>query len=144
MTNLFEGNNVIAQEINSAHGSFRTKATLSAGTNIITRTNSRKAGQKVEGILVYDSIKDIQANSQIDINAIFVPAPFAKGTILKAIVARVSLIICVTESIPIHDMLVVNKALKNSASTLLGLNSPLSLLPGINKIGIIPAGVSLK
>ena len=144
MTNLFEGKNVIVQGITGAHGSFQTKTMLSAGTNIIAGTTPGKAGQEVEGILVYDSIKDIQANSQVDISVIFVPAPFAKGAILEAITASVPLIICITEGIPVHDMLVVNKALKNSASTLLGPNSPGALLPGINKLGIIPASMSVK
>ena len=144
MTNLFEGKDVIVQGITGTHGSFQTKAMLSAGTNIIAGTTPGKAGQEVEGILVYDSIKDIQANSQVDISVIFVPAPFAKSAILEAIAASVPLIICITEGIPVHDMLVVNKALKNSASTLLGPNSPGALLPGINKLGIIPASMSLK
>ena len=144
MTNLFEGKDVIVQGITGTHGSFQTKAMLSAGTNIIAGTTPGKAGQEVEGILVYDSIKDIQANSQVDISVIFVPAPFAKSAILEAIAASVPLIICITEGIPVHDMLVVNKALKNSASTLLGPNSPGALLPGINKLGIIPASMSVK
>lgn len=144
MISIFEGKNVIVQGITGAHGSFQTKAMLSAGTNIIAGTTPGKAGQEVEGILVYDSIKDIQANSQVDISVIFVPAPYAKGAILEAITASVPLIICITEGIPVHDMLVVNKALKNSASTLLGPNSPGALLPGINKLGIIPASMSVK
>lgn len=144
MISIFEGKNVIVQGITGAHGSFQTKAMLSAGTNIIAGTTPGKAGQEVGGILVYDSIKDIQANSQVDISVIFVPAPYAKGAILEAITASVPLIICITEGIPVHDMLVVNKALKNSASTLLGPNSPGALLPGINKLGIIPASMSVK
>ncbi|HEY8992730.1 MAG TPA: succinate--CoA ligase subunit alpha [Candidatus Microsaccharimonas sp.] len=144
MTNIFEGKNVIVQGITGAHGSFQTKAMLAAGTNIIAGTTPGKAGQQVEGITVYDTIKDIQKTHQIDITVIFVPAPYAKDAILEAIAASVPLIICITEGIPVHDMLAVNKTIKNSASTLLGPNSPGALLPGINKLGIIPASMSLK
>ncbi|HEY8886540.1 MAG TPA: CoA-binding protein [Candidatus Microsaccharimonas sp.] len=144
MTNIFGGKNVIIQGITGAHGSFQTKAMLAAGTNIIAGTTPGKAGQEVEGVTVYDTINDIQKTQQIDITVIFVPAPYAKGAILEAIAANVPLIICITEGIPVHDMLVVNKALKNSSSTLLGPNSPGALLPGINKLGIIPANMSLK
>lgn len=143
MINLFAGKNVIVQGITGAHGSFQTRAMLAAGTHIIAGTTPGKAGQKIEGVKVYDSIKDIQQTDHIDISVIFVPAPHAKGAILEAIAAHVPLIVCITEGIPIHDMLVVNRALKASDSTLLGPNSPGALLPGVNKLGIIPAAMSL-
>jgi len=144
MNNLFAGKNVIVQGITGAHGSFQTKAMLAAGTNVIAGTTPGKAGQEVEGVKVYDAIKDIQKTNHIDISVIFVPAPYAKGAILEAITADIPLIICITEGIPVHDMLEVNKHLKTSRSTLLGPNSPGALLPGINKLGIIPAAMSLK
>lgn len=144
MNNLFTGKNVIVQGITGAHGSFQTKAMLAAGTNIIAGTTPGKAGQEVEGVKVYDSIKDIQATHQVDITVIFVPAPYAKGAILEAINAEIPLTICITEGIPVHDMLAVNERLKTSKSTLLGPNSPGALLPGSNKLGIIPAAMSLK
>jgi len=144
MNNLFAGKNVIVQGITGAHGSFQTKAMLAAGTNIIAGTTPGKAGQEVEGVKVYDTIKDIQKTNQVDTSVIFVPAPYAKGAILEAITAEIPLIVCVTEGIPVHDMLEINKRLKTSQSTLLGPNSPGALLPGINKLGIIPAAMSLK
>jgi succinyl-CoA synthetase alpha subunit len=140
MSNLFEGTNVIVQGITGSHGSFQTKAMLAAGTNIIAGTTPGKAGQEVEGVPVYDSIADIPET--IDTSIIFVPAPYAKGAILEAIDNEIPLIICVTEGIPIHDMLQITKRLKDSNSTLLGPNSPGALLPGINKLGIIPAAMS--
>jgi len=144
MNNIFAGKNVIVQGITGAHGSFQTKAMIAAGTHIIAGTTPGKAGQEIEGIQVYDSIKDIQQTNTVDISVIFVPAPYAKGAILEAITANVPLIVCITEGIPVHDMLVVNTALKDSKSTLLGPNSPGALLPGGNKLGIIPASMSLK
>lgn len=144
MSNIFHGKNVIVQGITGAHGSFQTEAMLSAGTNIIAGTSPGKAGQTVAGVPVYNSIQDIQAHHAVDISIIFVPASFAKAAILEAIEARIPLIICITENIPVHDMLVVNEKLSLSAtSTLLGPNSPGALLPGIQKLGIIPAAMSL-
>jgi len=144
MNNIFTGKNVIVQGITGAHGSFQTKAMLAAGTNIVAGTTPGKAGQEIEGVKVYDTIKDVQASTTVDISVIFVPATYAKGAILEAIAANVPLIVCITEGIPIHDMLIVNIALKHSNSTLLGPNSPGALLPGINKLGIIPVSMSLQ
>jgi len=143
MSSLFEGKNVIVQGITGAHGSFQTKAMLAAGTNIVAGTTPGKAGQQVESVPVYGTVKDIQKDHTIDITVIFVPARFAKGAILEAIAAEIPLIICITEGVPVHDMLIVHKQLEGSKSTLLGPNSPGALLPGINKLGIIPASMSL-
>lgn len=143
MNNIFEGKNVIVQGITGAHGSFQTKAMLAAGTNVIAGTSPGKAGQEVEKVPVYTSIEDIQKEHQVDISIIFVPAAHTKAAILEAIDAHVPLIICITEGVPVHDMLAVNEKLHLSAtSTLLGPNSPGALLPTINKLGIIPAAMS--
>lgn len=142
MNNLFAGKNIIIQGITGAHGSFQTKAMLAAGTNIIAGVTPGKQGQIVEGVKVYNTIKAIQETHQIDSTVIFVPAPYAKAAILEAIAADIPLIVCITEGIPVHDMLLVNRALKGSKSTLLGPNSPGVLLPGINKLGIIPASMA--
>jgi succinyl-CoA synthetase alpha subunit len=143
MRKLFFGKNVIVQGITGAHGSFQTKAMLAAGTNVIAGTTPGKAGQQIEGVPVYDSIADIQAEHTVDTTVIFVPARHATGAILEAIAAQVPLIVCITEGIPVHDMVKVKKKLRNSQSVLLGPNSPGALLPGVNKLGIIPAAMSL-
>lgn len=143
MTNIFEGKNVIVQGITGSHGSFQTKAMLNAGTHIVGGTSPGKAGQKIENVPVYDSIEAIQEIVRVDISVIFVPAPYAKGAIIEAISAEIPLIVCITEGIPVHDMLNIKKMLKRSRSTLLGPNSPGALLPGVNKLGIIPAAMSL-
>jgi len=142
MPNIFEGKNVIVQGITGAHGSFQTKAMIEAGTNIVAGVTPGKAGELVEDIPVYSSIKDIP--DSIDISVIFVPARFTKSALLEAIEANIPLIVCITEGVPVHDMLEVKEKLKNSNSTLLGPNSPGALLPGVNKLGIIPASMSLK
>lgn len=145
MPNLFEGKNIIVQGITGSHGRFQTKAMLVAGTNVVAGTTPGKGGEVVEGVPVYNSIEEIQKEHTVDISVIFVPAQFAKNAILEAIDAQVPLIVCITEGIPLHDMLQVNERLQRSAvSTLLGPNSPGVLLPGGNKLGIIPAAMSQK
>lgn len=143
MPNLFEGKNVIVQGITGAHGSFQTKAMLTAGTNVVAGTTPGKGGQEIHAVPVYNSIEEVQKDHTVDISVIFVPAPFAKNAIIEAIDAQVPLIICITEGIPLHDMLQVRERLSKSAtSTLLGPNSPGALLPGVNKLGIIPTAPS--
>ncbi len=145
MPNLFEGKNVIVQGITGSHGQFQTKAMLNAGTNVVAGTTPGKGGQTVENLPVYNTIEDLKKDHQVDVSVIFVPARFAKAAIIEAIDARVPLIVCVTEGIPVHDMLAVNEKLRLSAtSTLLGPNSPGALLPEVNKLGIIPTAPSLK
>lgn len=140
MSNIFTAKNVIVQGITGAHGRFQTESMLNAGTNIIAGTSPGKAGEQVEGVPVYNSITDIQKDHQVDTSVIFVPAKFAAAAIIEAIEAHVPLIICITEGIPVHDMLKVNEKLRISAtSTLLGPNSPGALVPGVHKLGIIPA-----
>ncbi len=140
---LLTGKNVIVQGITGSHGSFHTRAMVVAGTNIVAGTSPGKAGQTVDDIPVYNSIADIQADMAVDTTVIFVPAAHAKGAIMEAINAEVPLIICITEGIPVHDMLYIKQHLKNSQSRLIGPNCPGILLPGITKLGIIPVAMGL-
>lgn len=141
---LFNAKNIIVQGITGTHGRFQTKAMLSAGTNVVAGTTPGKAGQSVENVPVYDSIADIQKDFAVDTTIVFVPAPFAKGAIFEAITAKIPLIVCITEGIPVHDMLEIRERLKNSNSILLGPNSPGAMIPGVNKLGIIPASMALS
>ena len=140
---LLAGKNVIVQGITGSQGSFHTRAMVAAGTNIIAGTSPNKAGQKFEGIPIYGTIADIQKDITIDATVIFVPAAFAKNAIMEAISAKVPLIICITEGIPIHDMLYIKQQIGKSSSRMIGPNSPGILLPSINKLGIIPASMGL-
>jgi succinyl-CoA synthetase alpha subunit len=141
--NLLSGKNVIVQGITGAHGSFHTRAMVAAGTHVVAGTSPGKAGQKLDDIPVYDSIVDIQADMAVDTSVIFVPAPHAKAAILEAIDAQVPLIVCITEGIPVHDMLQIKQRLTGSGSRLIGPNCPGIILPGVAKLGIIPAALSL-
>jgi succinyl-CoA synthetase alpha subunit len=140
---ILRGNNVVVQGITGAHGAFHASAMKAAGTNIVAGVSPKKAGEFVDGIPVYASIKDIQADMNIDISVIFVPAVAAKGAIIEAIDAKIPLIVCITEGIPIHDMLQISQHLEKRSSRLVGPNCPGILIPGGNKLGIIPATLAL-
>ncbi len=140
---LFAAKNVIVQGITGGQGSFHAKAMKSAGTNVVAGTSPNKAGEMVDGIPVYSSIADVQQNHVVDISIIFVPAPFAKAAILEAISAKIPLIICITEGVPVHDMLQIKQRIAGESSVLIGPNCPGILLPGVNKLGIIPDSMGL-
>lgn len=136
---------VIVQGITGTHGTFHAKAMKASGTNIIAGTSPNKAGQDVDGIPVYATIKEIIADShKPDASVIFVPAKFAKAAILEAIAAEIPLIVCITEGIPVHDMLQIKQHLKQGGSTLIGPNSPGIIMPGTVKLGIIPSQFGLS
>ena len=138
MPNIFSPQHVIVQGITGSHGSFHTRAMQEYGTRIVAGTSPNKAGELIDGVPVYGSTRDIQADHEVDATVIFVPAAHARGAIFEAIEAEVSLIICITEGIPMHDMLAVHQRLARSKSTLIGPNSPGIATPGESKIGIIP------
>jgi len=139
---LLTGKNVIVQGITGSHGTFHTAAMIASGTTVVAGTSPGKAGQHVEGVPVYNSIKDIQLDMSVDTSVIFVPAAHAKGAILEAIAAEVPLIVCISEGIPIHDMLQIKQHLKGSGSRLIGPNCPGLIIPERIKLGIIPASLS--
>lgn len=135
---LLSPKNVIVQGITGTHGAFHTKAMLAAGTPIIAGTSPGKAGQIVDGIPVYDTIADIQQDFSVDASVIFVPAAFAKQALLEAIDAAIPLIVCITEGIPVHDMIEIKQKADAANSTIIGPNCPGILIPGSLKLGIIP------
>ena len=140
---LLKAQNVLVQGITGTHGAFHTKAMLEAGTSIIAGVSPTKGGQMLGEIPVYNSVADAQAAHTIDASVIFVPAKFAKNAILEAVNAEVPLIVCITEGIPIHDMMQIKQHMVGKRSTLIGPNCPGILLPGSSKLGIIPASMGL-
>jgi succinyl-CoA synthetase alpha subunit len=143
VNNLSTVKNVIVQGITGSHGAFHTQAMLAAGTTIVAGTSPNKAGETVHGVPVYSTIADIQQDHTVDCSVIFVPAPHAKGAMLEAIAAHIPLVVCITEGVPIHDMLTVKRRALEAGVTLIGPNCPGVLLPGIVKLGIIPAAMGL-
>jgi succinyl-CoA synthetase alpha subunit len=140
---IFTGKNVIVQGITGKNGQFHARNMIAYGTNIVAGVTPGKGGRAVDGIPVYNSVIEAQKDIMVDASVIFVPAPFAKGAIFEAIEASIPLIVCITEHIPVHDMLAVRRRLKNSKSTLIGPNCPGVLTPGNQLLGIIPAALSM-
>lgn len=140
---IFDGTNVIVQGITGTHGTFHTARMRASGAAIVAGVSPQKAGTTVDTVPVYATIKDIQQDFTVDISVIFVPAAFVKAAIIEAIDASVPLIICITEGVPIHDMLYIKHYIAGKRSTLIGPNSPGILLPNTHTLGIIPANMGL-
>ena len=139
---LFIGKNVIIQGITGKNGRFHAQNMLNYKTHIVAGTSPNQAVSEVHGVPVFRTISDIKKRFAIDISVIFVPAPHAKAAILEAIQAQIPLIICITEGVPVHDMLEIKQKLRRSHSVLIGPNCPGVLLPGRQLLGIIPASLA--
>ena len=139
---LFTGKNVIIQGITGKNGRFHARNILDYKTSIVAGTSPNQAISEVHGVPVFRTISDIKKRFAIDISVIFVPAPYAKAAILEAIRAQIPLIICITEGVPVHDMLEIKQKLRRSHSVLIGPNCPGVLLPDGQLLGIIPASLA--
>ncbi len=139
---LFTGKNVIIQGITGKNGRFHAQNMLNYKTHIVAGTSPNQAVSEVHSVPVFRTISDIKKRFAIDISVIFVPAPHAKAAILEAIQAQIPLIICITEGVPVHDMLEIKQKLQRSHSVLIGPNCPGVLLPGRQLLGIIPASLA--
>lgn len=140
---LLTPKNVIVQGITGTQGAFHTEAMIQAGTPIVAGTSPNKNIQTVHGLPVYPTIAAIMADYAVDCSVIFVPAPYAKVALIEAIDAKVPLIICITEGIPIHDMLYIKQYMVGKSSQLIGPNSPGILVPSVCRLGIIPDQMGL-
>ena len=139
---LFTGKNVIIQGITGKNGRFHAQNMLNYKTHIVAGNSPNQAVSEVHGVPVFRTISDIKKRFAIDISVIFVPAPYAKAAILEAIQAQIPLIICITEGVPVHDMLEIKQKLRRSHSVLIGPNCPGVLLSGRQLLGIIPASLA--
>lgn len=139
---LFTGKNVIIQGITGKNGRFHAQNMLNYKTHIVAGTSPNQSSSEVHGVPVFRTISDIKKRFAIDISVIFVPAPYAKAAILEAIQAQIPLIICITEGVPVHDMLEIKQKLRHRRSVLIGPNCPGVLLPGRQLLGIIPASLA--
>ena len=139
---LFTGKNVIIQGIAGKNGRFHARNMLDYKTHIVAGTSPNQSVSEVHGVPVFQTIGDIKKRFAIDISVIFVPAPHAKAAILEAIQAQIPLIVCITEGVPVHDMLEIKQKLRLSHSVLIGPNCPGVLLPGRQLLGIIPASLA--
>jgi len=135
---------VICQGFTGKHGTFHSEQALKYGTNLVGGVTPRKGGQIHLGKPVFNSVKDAVTATNANASMIYVPAKFAANAIIEAINASIEIIVCITEGIPVIDMLNVKKHLSNSKSKLIGPNCPGIITPDECKIGIMPGNIHKK
>lgn len=138
-----ENTKVIVQGITGSQGSFHTKLMLEYGTKIVAGTNPAKAGSEVCGVPVYATVKEAKEKTGANASIIFVPPFAAANAILEAADADIEVCVCVTENIPINDMVKVHDHLKDCQMRLIGPNCPGIIVPGQCKLGIMPQDIHL-
>ena len=135
---------LICQGFTGSHGTFQSKQAIKYGTNLLGGVTPKKGGQKHLGLPVFNSVKEAKTTLNANATMIYVPAKFAASAIIEAIDASMQLIVCVTEGIPVQDMLKVKQKLIKSKSRLIGPNCPGIITPDECKIGIMPGNIHKK
>ena len=132
---------VLVQAITGNEGSFHTRQMLDYGTRIVAGVTPGKAGHFVEGVPVFNTVSDAAAATGADVSIVFVPAAFSADAIIEAADAGLGLVVCISEGIPVLDMVHVTHYLSSRSTRLIGPNCPGIIAPGKCKIGIMPAEI---
>ncbi|WP_338753984.1 succinate--CoA ligase subunit alpha [Bacillus sp. FJAT-52991] len=135
---------VIVQGITGSTALFHTKQMLEYGTKIVGGVTPGKGGTEVEGVPVFNTVEDAVKATGANASVIYVPAPFAADAIVEAVDAELDLVICITEHIPVLDMVKVKRYMQDKKTRLVGPNCPGVITPGECKIGIMPGYIHTK
>ncbi|HEX6900725.1 MAG TPA: succinate--CoA ligase subunit alpha [Thermoanaerobaculia bacterium] len=132
---------LLVQGITGKEGTFHALGCRDYGTQVVAGVTPGKGGESVEGIPVFDSVAEAREKTGANASMIFVPPPFAADAIMEAAAAEIELVVCITEGIPVNDMLKVKAFLRDHPTRLVGPNCPGVISPGKAKIGIMPGHI---
>ncbi len=136
-----ENTKVLVQGITGRDGAFHTEQMVDYGGRVVAGVTPGKGGHEVRGVPVFNSVAEGIGETGANTSVIYVPAPFAADAILEATLAGIELVVCITEGVPINDMLKVYNFLRGRSTRLIGPNCPGAITPGECKVGIIPGSI---
>lgn len=135
---------LVVQGITGKEGTFHTRQAVAYGTKVVAGVTPGKGGQELDGIPIFNTVKDAVDNTGANASVIFVPPPFAADAIIEAADSGIGLVVCITEGIPTIDMITVYRYLSDKETRLIGPNCPGIISPGKSKIGIMPGHIHME